>query len=97
MSAIVIDLKDFEVRSPEQVVRVFLSLYGSDRVEVALWEVFIRCAGKDEKGDVLPEEQLARMAELFDHLVALTRALHALREDTPGRCVLCGRLPVDGG
>lgn len=97
MTAIVIDLKDFDTRTPEQVVRIFLSLYSADSVWGALWEVFIRCAGKDEKGEVLPEEQLARMAELFDHFIALTRALHALRGDTPGRCVLCGRRPVEGG
>ena len=97
MSAIVIDLKDFKVRSPEQVVRVFLSLYSFDSVELALWEVFMRCAGKDEKGYVLPDEQIVRIAELFDHFNALTRALHELREHTPGRCALCGRQPVAGG
>jgi hypothetical protein len=97
MSAIVIDLKDFDTRTPEQAVRIFLSLYSPGTVHAQLWEIFIRCATNNEKEGTPPDNQTARTAELFDHFIALTKALHQLREHTPGNCVICGRHPVEEG
>jgi hypothetical protein len=95
MTAIVIDLKDFDTRTAEQIVRTFLSLYSPEDVNAQLWEIFIRCARNKEKEGIPPDPQTTRIADLFDHLIALTKALHQLRENTPGNCVLCGRLPVE--
>ena len=91
MNAIVIDLKDFDTRTPEQNVRIFLSLYDPETVYAMLMEAFISCAKNNPKEETTPDPQTTRIANLFDHLIALTTALHQLRQHTPGSCVICGR------
>ncbi|MDP9078837.1 MAG: hypothetical protein M3O71_15515 [Bacteroidota bacterium] len=91
MSAIVIDLKDFEVRTHEQNVRIFLSLYDPETIYAMLMEAFISCTKNNPKEEITPDPGTVRIANLFDHLIALTTALHQLRENTPGTCVICGR------
>lgn len=92
MDAIIIDLKDFGTRTPEQAVRVFFELYTPEAVETALWELFKVCA-LAEKGNHGSSPELTATANLFDHLIALTKAVHELRESTLGRCTICGRNP----
>lgn len=98
MSAIVIDLKDFGVRTPEQVVRVFYELYGPEGVKAELWEIFRVCAAGKELEVSELDLDLTAVASLFDHMIALVEALFKLRLATAGRCVICGReAGVDGG
>ncbi len=79
MAALIIDLKDSDTRTPEQVVRVFCTLYAPQAVEAALWDIFKVCAGAaGEKGEADPG--LAATAVLFDHLIALAKAVHVLQD-----------------
>lgn len=91
MDAAVVDLKDFAVRTPEQVFRVFFKLYGAVRVKTELWQHFgdwasVRGMVPDVDG------QEAKVALLFDQLIALVEALEMLRcgETSAGCCVVCG-------
>ncbi|WP_454802851.1 hypothetical protein [Mucilaginibacter phyllosphaerae] len=92
MSALVIDLKDFAVRTPEQVIRVFFKLYNADRVKIQLWHHFGTWAQALEKGTNTPGEVEAQIALLFDQLIALTEALENLRNGNTKAisCVVCG-------
>lgn len=94
MTAIVIDLKDFGTRTPEQAVRIFCELYPPEEIEKALWRVFKVCANEMEKESVEPEPGITATANLFDHLIAFTKAIHQLRAGTPGKCIICGRSPT---
>jgi hypothetical protein len=92
MGAVVIDLKDFGVRTPEQVVRVFFGLYDGVSVRRRLWEVFRLYAVNDEKGISALDRDEAEVALLFDHLIDLVGAIEVLRAVRGvERCVLCGR------
>jgi len=94
MTAIVIDLKDFGTRTPAQVVRVFFELYPPEEIEAALWSIFKVCAKVMEKESHEPEPGITATANLFDHLIAFTKAIHQLRAGTPGKCIICGRSPA---
>jgi hypothetical protein len=91
MSAIIIDLKDFDVRTPEQVVRIFYSLYTPESVREHLWGVFRLCAVNDSGESSKLNLDTSGIAMLFDHLIALSNAVHQLRLHTEGKCVVCGR------
>jgi hypothetical protein len=94
MNAIVVDLKDFNVRTPEQVVRVFYMLYDATAVKEQLFEIFSAYADYSEPKDANKMWQTpdpAAVATLFDHLIALTDALQQLQKSTAGKCVICGR------
>ncbi|TWR26785.1 hypothetical protein FPZ42_07035 [Mucilaginibacter achroorhodeus] len=87
MDATIVDLKDFAVRTPEQAVRVFYRLYSSEAINAALLKVFMRVAG-----DRVPGDDEMELANLFDHLNALVKAVEDLRSglsDAPN-CVICG-------
>lgn len=94
---LVIDLKDFSVRTPEQMIRVFYSLYDADTVRAALWEVFRNIALNDEKGINALENWETKTALLFDHLINLTDAVEKLRQGVTDaeRCVVCGQTRID--
>ena len=91
MTAIVIDLKDFGTRTPQQAVRIFCELYPPEEVETALWDILKTCAAIQEKENNEPQPGIAATANLFDHLIAFTRAIHQLSAGTPGKCIICGR------
>ncbi len=91
MSAIVVDLKDMGVRTPEQLVRVFYSTYDPESVRIGLWEAFRGFALAVEN---LQEKELPGIKEtalLFDGLIGLASAVYDLQDKTIGRCVICGR------
>lgn len=88
----VFNLWDFAVRTPDQVIRVFLELYDQEKVRTQLWESFRAFATNDEKGLLGLNVEEKELALLFDQLIDLVGALHALRVEAPGdRCVFCGR------
>lgn len=96
MGAIVVDLKDMGVRTPEQLVRVFFATYDPESVRVGLWEAFrgFTLAAENFKEKELPD--LKEVGLLFDGLIGLVNGVYDLREETVGCCVICGRND-DGG
>lgn len=92
MAAIVIELKDFGVRTPEQVIRVFYNRYDHGLVKEQLWEAFRGYAVNDEKGLLALTVDERQVADLFDHLIDLVHAVEVLRVvKSKRRCVVCGR------
>lgn len=92
MSAIIVDLKDFNARTPGQVVRVFFELHNETSIRIALWEVFRLYAANDEQGITALDRDEAKMALLFDQLIDLVGAIGSLRAGkVAGNCVVCGR------
>jgi hypothetical protein len=91
MGAIVVDLKDMGVRTPGQSVRVFYATYDPESVKAGLWEAFrgFSLAAENFKEKELPD--MKETALLFDGLISLVNAVYVLREQTNGRCVICGR------
>lgn len=92
MSAIVVDLKDFAVRTPDQKVRVFFCLYTTEMVKELLWDAFIWHTL--HRGEETPstEAQDNGLSLLFDHLVFLVESIEALRNSGDSdKCVVCGR------
>lgn len=91
MGAVVVDLRDFDVRTPEQAVRVFFESFDPEEVRVWLWEAFRGFALASEvitdKG--LPD--IEDVATLFDGLISLVNGIYDLQIKTSGRCVICGR------
>lgn len=92
--SIVIDLNNFSLRTPEQMIRVFYSLHSHDSVKAELWEIFRTFATNDEKGVGALEESETRAALLFDHLISLVEAVEMLRQGVTDaeRCVICGQI-----
>jgi uncharacterized protein YdeI (YjbR/CyaY-like superfamily) len=92
MNAIVIDLKDFTIRTPEQVFRVFFKLYDAAKVKAELWHHFGTWAAALEKKATIPDEKQAQVALLFDQLIALTEALENLKNGNTNAisCAVCG-------
>jgi hypothetical protein len=92
----ILNLWDFSVRSPEQVVRVFLELYDQEKVRLQLWEVFRGFAVNDDKGLLALRVEELDVALLFDQLVDLVGAVQRLKIEIPsGKCVFCGRDGVE--
>lgn len=91
MGAIIVDLKDMGVRTPEQAVRVFFESFGPEEVRAGLWEAFrgfaLASGSTTDKG--LPD--IEDVAMLFDGLISLVDGLYDLRIKTSGSCVICGR------
>jgi|GEM_PF-2374892 len=92
MDAAVINLKDFAVRTPEQVIRVFFKLYNAEKIKTELWHHFGTWASALEKGTKAPGDTEAQVALLFDQLIALTAALENLKNGNTSSisCVVCG-------
>jgi hypothetical protein len=92
MDALVVDLKDFVVRTPEQVFRVFFKLYNAETIKTELWHLFGTWAKALENETSAPGEAEAQVALLFDQLIALTEALENLRNGNTSAisCVVCG-------
>jgi hypothetical protein len=93
MDAVVVDLKDFAVRTPEQVIRVFFKLYNAAKVKTELWHLFGTWAKNLENETKTPGDTEAQVALLFDQLIALTEALENLRNGNTKAisCVVCGQ------
>jgi hypothetical protein len=91
MSAIVVDLKDTGVRTPEQGVRVFYESFDPEEVRAGLWEAFrgFSLATTHTIGKQLPD--IKAIAQLFDGLISLVNGVYDLQIKTNGRCVICGR------
>jgi hypothetical protein len=89
MSAIVVDLKDFGVRTPQQVIRVFSAIYSAEEVKVELWEIFKKFSVAQEGEN--NADNLKSAANLFDHLIALVDALEKLRQNN-SLCLSCGNI-----
>ncbi|WP_184549781.1 hypothetical protein [Mucilaginibacter sp. FT3.2] len=91
MGAILVDLKNMGVRTPEQLVRVFYSTYDPESVREGLWEAFgcFALATENSEDKELPD--VLDVANLFDGLISLVNAVYDLRDKTIGRCVICGR------
>jgi len=94
MAAIVVNLNNFGTRTPEQVVRIFYTLYTPEAIETALWNVFRICALAEEKENPGHQQSITAIASLFDQLIAFTRAIHQLRAAPPGKCIICNREPT---
>lgn len=96
MTAVVIDLKDFFTRTPQQAVRVFLSSYNPETIEAALFDIFKVCAiaGKENNE---PGFDVQATADLFDHIIAMTRAIHEFGDGEMVTCPLCGQQEGRGG
>lgn len=90
MTAIVIDSKDFFTRTPRQAVRAFLSSYNLETIHAALLEIFriYATAGKENNE---PDLDIQATADLFDHIIALTNAIHAFRDGETVTCPVCGQ------
>ncbi|MDO3641258.1 hypothetical protein [Mucilaginibacter sp. L3T2-6] len=86
----IIDIKDFGTRTPDQVIRVFFAEYTPEAIETALMDIFILCAQTKEKENPGTRPLLTDIASLFDQVIAFTRAIHELREDNC-RCPACGK------
>lgn len=91
MDAIVVDLKDMGVRTPEQAVRVFFQTFEPGEVRVGLWEAFrgFALAADAFNDNGLPGTK--EVAVLFDGLISLVNGLYDLQLETIGPCVICGR------
>jgi len=91
MGAVVVDLKDMGVRTPEQAVRVFFESFDPEEVRVGLWEAFrgFALASGSTTDKELPDIQ--DVAILFDGLISLVNGIYNLQIKTSGRCVICGR------
>jgi hypothetical protein len=91
---LVIDLNDFSIRTPEQMIRVFYSLFDHTKVKEELWEVFRRLAVNDEKGIYALDEWESKTASLFDNLINLVDAVEKLRQGVTDaeHCVICGQM-----
>jgi len=87
MNATIIDINEHSTRTPRQTIRAFLTLYTPEKVETTLWDIFKTCAPIVEKGN--HEPQPGTIASLFDHLVALTKAVDQLQNSTTGKCGNC--------
>jgi hypothetical protein len=96
---IVVDLNDFAVRTPEQMIRVFYGHFDHARVKEGLWEAFRMLSVNDEKGIHGLEDWEAETALLFDQLINLVFAVEKLRQGVTDaeRCVICGQPRNDGG
>jgi len=79
MDAVVVDIKDFGVRSPEQALRVFLRLYDEETVRNLLLSVFAVYGRVGELPDWAPDTDVG---QLFDHLIAVTGALEQRDNDS---------------
>ncbi|QXV63734.1 hypothetical protein INP83_11510 [Mucilaginibacter sp. 21P] len=97
MDAIVVDLKDFGDRTPEQAVRVFVSMYGNGKTRDELFGLFRFLAVNKllDQNDFDINWNAQRISVLFDQLIALAEAVEKLmaREHTDQRCVICGASP----
>jgi hypothetical protein len=80
------NLIEQSVLTPDEVVDAFLGACAADRVEKQLWEVFRYAVlgGLKETGVVEDRLSAEEVASLFDQLMALVRALEALREGKSG-------------
>jgi len=98
MDAIVIDLNDFTVRTPEQVVRVFFKLYDAAKIKAELWYLFGSWASGQDKQVIAVGEE-TQVALLFDQLIALVNAVEMLREGNTRAtcCVVCGSKIIKRG
>jgi hypothetical protein len=88
----VVDLRDFGLMTPDQVLRVFFRMFDAVTVEVGLWNAYaaIAIAGEtDEDGKQIYIEEIAL---LFDQLIALTKAVEELKENPPQQCPVCKRV-----
>lgn len=98
MSAIVVDLKDMGVRTPEQKVRVFFSLYTAQMVKELLWDAYKWYKFRGDEVAPPTDAQNKELILLFDHLVFLAEAIEALRVSVDtGKCVVCGRTGEKAG
>lgn len=87
----VVDLRDFGLMTPDQVLRVFFRMFDAGTVKLGLWKAMgaIAIAGETEKeGKQIFIEETAL---LFDQLIALTQAVELLMDDPPKRCPVCRR------
>jgi len=87
----VINLKDANVRTPDQVLRVFFGLYSPGTVELGLWKAFGGLAVRTGQIEGYELMDMEAVAILFDQLIALVRAIDVLKDDPPERCPVCGR------
>ena len=91
MDAIVVNLKDVGLRTPEQAVRVFYATFEPEAVKAGLFDAFrgFALAAENLGESGLPE--LKDVAQLFDGLISLVNGVYELQGMTIGRCVICGR------
>ncbi|PWK72900.1 hypothetical protein LX99_04230 [Mucilaginibacter oryzae] len=91
MAAIVIDIKDTGLRTPEQALRVFYLSYDPESVRSGLLAALCGFANGRRLANAGELPELKEAAQLFDALLSLVNAVHDLRQQTEGRCVICGR------
>jgi hypothetical protein len=89
--AVVIDLKDMDTRTPEQVLRVFFRMYDPWAVELALREIYGKLTVSIKQQAGLSDMDPENAAILFDQLIALVKAIDLLKDDPPWHGPGCGR------
>jgi hypothetical protein len=87
----VVDLRDFGLMPPDQVLRVFFRMFDAETVELGLWKAIGAIAVAGEDKDEGKQIVLDETALLFDQLIALTKAVETLMDDPPKRYPLCRR------
>jgi len=94
--AVVVQLKDFGLQDPGQVLRVFFRTFDSPAIEFRLWKVFAVIVHVCD--DVSSDNRISldEIAIVFDELIALTKAVEKLIDDPPKRCPFCKRVDIAG-
>ncbi|MDB5141069.1 MAG: hypothetical protein JWR12_2985 [Mucilaginibacter sp.] len=72
-------LKEDNMRSPQEALASFLGNYSPDQVRILLWEAFKGYALHAPEGLSVVNDDEMKIALLFDELVELVTAVHALR------------------
>ncbi len=93
----VVDLRDFGLRTPEQVLRVFYRMFDAGAIESGLWNAYATIAIARETDTSGRNVDVEEMALLFDQLIALTKAVEALIKEPPERCPVCKRVEAFNG
>lgn len=86
-----VDLRDFGLMTPDQVLRVFFRMYDPEAVKLGLWKAVGAMAVAGEADDEGKQVLMEDLALLFDQLIALTKAVEDLMNDPPERCPVCRR------
>ena len=80
MEAIVISIQDHPARTPQQVIRSFLTAHRPEDMELMLWEVLGSYSVSSKKnlfgGNITDTD----VAMLFDGLIDMVAAVHALKD-----------------
>ena len=78
MTAVIVDMKDHLVKSPEEIVKSFYSIHTSASVKNTFWEIFICYAMSKKEGEPYPVPE-TEITQLFDDVTDLIEAVQTLQ------------------